>query len=117
MSLFNRDPAAPQVGPDEARRLVAEEGALLLDVREPSEWQAGHAPEAVHVPLGSLSLDDVAGRGLVVAVCRSGSRSDRAAQALQTAGVEAVNLAGGMSAWAEKGLPVIRDDGSPGTVA
>ena len=115
--MFNRKPTVPQVDPVEARRQVSEEGALLIDVREQFEWDAGHAPEAVHVPLGSLSLDDVEGASAVVAVCRSGSRSDRAAQALQAAGVEASNLAGGMAAWAEMGLPVERDDGSPGTVA
>lgn len=115
--MFNRQPTVPQVDPVEARRQVTEDGALLLDVREQFEWDAGHAPEAVHVPLGSLSLDDVEGAPTVVAVCRSGSRSDRVAQALQSAGVEAVNLAGGMEAWAAQGLPVVKDNGSPGTVA
>ena len=116
MGLFSRDSGVRQVDPAEARRMVGE-GAMLLDVREPYEWQAGHAPEAVHVPMGSLSLEDVAEGRAVVAVCRSGSRSDRVAQALQAAGVEAVNLAGGMQEWAAQGLPVVKDDDSPGTVA
>ena len=116
MGLFSRDAGVRQVDPAEARRMVGE-GALLLDVREPYEWQAGHAPEAVHVPMRSLGLDDVEDGRTVVAVCRSGSRSDRVAEALQSAGVEAVNLAGGMEAWAAQGLPVIKDDGSQGTVA
>ena len=115
--MFHHDPAVPQVDPAEARRLVSEDDAVLLDVRAQFEWDAGHAPEAVLVPLGSLTLDDVAGDRTVVAVCRSGSRSDRAAAALQAAGVDARNLAGGMVAWAKIGLPVVRDDGSPGTVA
>ena len=116
MGLFSRDSGVRQVDPSEARRMVGD-GAVLLDVREPYEWEAGHAPEAVHVPMGSLTLEDVGSGRAVVAVCRSGSRSDRVAQALQAAGVEAVNLAGGMEVWAEQGLPVVKDDGSPGTVA
>jgi len=56
--------------------------AIILDVREPDEWSAGHAPGAVHVPLMDLparlgDLPDVDGATLAV-VCRSGGRSSRA---------------------------------------
>lgn len=94
------------------------EGAVLLDVREDDEWAAGHAPEAVHVPLGQLQeeLSRFDGRS-VLTVCRSGGRSAQAAKILNGAGVDVRNVAGGMSAWAAAGLPVVRDDGSTGTVA
>lgn len=106
-----------EVDPSEAQRR-AREGATLVDVREPDEWEAGHAPEATHVPLGSLSaaLDRLQGE-VVLAICRSGRRSASAVKALQKAGIEAHNVAGGMNAWQAAGLPVTRDDGSPGTVA
>lgn len=95
-----------------------EHGAVLLDVREPAEWAAGHAPGAVHVPLDDVSA--AAPRfadAEVLAVCRSGNRSAKAAEALVAAGVKARNVAGGMTAWTAAGLPVVRDDGSPGAVA
>lgn len=105
-----------QVDPAEAAELAAA-GALLLDVREPAEWTAGHIPGAVHMPLGALDTAGVPTDRVVVAVCRSGNRSGRAAAALADAGIDVRNLAGGMKAWAQEGRTVARDDGSAGTVA
>jgi rhodanese-related sulfurtransferase len=51
-----------------------------------------------------------------VCVCRSGARSARATESLLEWGFEATNMAGGMKAWAEAGLSVVREDGSPGEV-
>ena len=105
-----------QVDPAQAATLAAD-GALLLDVREPEEWAAGHIADAVHIPLGSLHGGSVPADRPVVAVCRSGNRSSKAAVLLAAAGVDVRNLAGGMKAWAEDGRTVARDDGTPGTVA
>ena len=60
------------------------EGAYLLDVREDDEWVAGHAPDAVHIPLGELGgrAEQVPRDQEVYVICRSGSRSAYAAQAL-----------------------------------
>jgi rhodanese-related sulfurtransferase len=101
---------------DAARRV--EDGAFLLDVREPDEWTAGHAPGATHVPLGELSarVDEVPKDRPIVAVCRVGGRSGKAAQALAASGYDVVNLDGGMQAWDAAGQPVVTDDGSAGTV-
>ena len=106
-----------EVSPQDAVGLH-EKGAVLLDVREPDEWAAGHAPGAIHVPLAGVS--DAAARFAgqeVLAVCRSGGRSAKAAETLAQAGVEVRNVAGGMTAWAADGLPVVRDDGALGAVA
>lgn len=100
----------------EAHRLV-QDGAVLLDVREPGEWAAGHAPQAVHMPLGSLDPSALPSDRAVVAVCRSGGRSAQATEALLAAGLDVRNLSGGMTAWSSAGMPVVRDDGQPGTVA
>ena len=110
-------PAAPSVDPEEAARRVSE-GALLLDVREPDEWEAGYAPEAVHVPLAALAArhGELDRERSVVAVCRSGGRSERAANALRQQGYDAVNLGGGMQAWSASGLPVVTDAGAAGQV-
>ena len=106
-----------QVTPDEAAQRI-EQGALLLDVREDDEWEAGHAPMAQHLPLGRLQAEhgDLPKDRPIVAVCRAGGRSERAAVALTGAGFDVVNLAGGMQAWAAAGQPVARGDGEVGTV-
>jgi rhodanese-related sulfurtransferase len=105
------------IGPKEADGLVRS-GAVLLDVREPTEWQAGHAPGPRHVPLGDLEdkLAALPRDRRVVVVCRSGNRSARATALLLRSGFEAVNLSGGMRAWAAAGLPVETKNARPGTV-
>lgn len=105
------------VSPADADREHRGGRVLLLDVRERDEWDAGHAPGAVHAPLSHLDPAQVSGGQRVVAVCRSGNRSGRAARLLAAAGVEVFNMAGGMRAWAGHGLPVVTDTGHPGTVA
>jgi rhodanese-related sulfurtransferase len=107
----------PEVEVDEAARMV-EEGAWLLDVREPAEWDAGHSPLAAWIPLGELGtrLDEVPTDRTVAIICRSGGRSAAATEALRSTGVDAVNVAGGMKAWAGEGLDVVASDGLPGVV-
>jgi rhodanese-related sulfurtransferase len=94
-------------------------GGLLLDVREPEEWDAGHAPGARHIPLGQLPdrMGELESSGALVVVCRSGHRSALATEWLAAAGFDAANLVGGMQEWAHAGMPVETDDGSPGRVA
>lgn len=105
-----------QVSPAEAARLLEEGGAALLDVREPHEWAGGHAPRATHVPLGELSLERIPEGSPLLVVCHLGGRSMQASVALNRHGLNAVNVAGGMDAWAAAGLPVVDDDGAPGHV-
>jgi rhodanese-related sulfurtransferase len=92
-----------------SRRQAA--GALLVDVRQPDEWNAGHAPKARLIPLGSLNsrLAEVPRDQEVLLICRSGSRSGSAQRHLQQLGYDqVVNVSGGMTAWASAGLPVQR---------
>ena len=114
--MFGRN-KTNEVRPAEVAELQGR-GAVLVDVREHDEWTAGHAPDAVHLPLGRVveAASRFAGQE-VLTVCRSGVRSGRAAKTLSAAGVGVHNVAGGMSAWASAGLPVVRDDGSPGRVS
>nr|WP_235617468.1 rhodanese-like domain-containing protein [Streptomyces thermolilacinus] len=102
-------------------RSGADGGAVLLDVREDHEWRAGHAPGAVHVPLSALLADDrvpaaVRGREAVV-ICRSGQRSQKAARVLAERGAHAVDVEGGMHAWARAGYPVVDEHGNSGSIA
>lgn len=91
-----------------------DDDALVLDVREPDEWAAGHAPGAVHVPLGSIPerLDDLPSTDdPLPVVCRSGGRSGRAVQWLVQQGFDVVNVDGGMKAWQAAGKAMTTDEG------
>jgi rhodanese-related sulfurtransferase len=94
------------------------EHSVLLDVRNTDEWEAGHAPGAIWVPLGELESArfKLPINRRIICVCRSGQRSARATAELIQMGFDAANMKGGMKAWAAEGLPVVRDDGEPGTV-
>lgn len=107
----------PEIGPEEASRLVGE-GAFLLDVRELEEWDAGHAPDAVHLPMGEVGdrIDEIPTDRIVVCVCRVGGRSGAVAAALAEAGLDVRNVDGGMLAWESGGLPVVTDAGGAGRI-
>jgi rhodanese-related sulfurtransferase len=92
--------------------------AVLLDVREDDEWQRGHAPDARHIPMGEIPgrLGELDTDATLFVVCHAGGRSSRVAQYLARNGYQAVNVTGGMLAWAGAGRLVVTDDGSPGTV-
>jgi rhodanese-related sulfurtransferase len=108
--LMGRLSGIKQIGPQEAVMLFNHDDALILDVRENSEYADGHIAKAKHMPLGQLKkrlgeLDKYKDKA-IVAVCRSGNRSGHACGILKKAGFEKVhNLAGGMGAWEQAGLP------------
>jgi rhodanese-related sulfurtransferase len=105
------------IDPAEVDRLVAA-GALLLDVREDDEWTAGHAPTAVHLPMGQVvdRIAELPTDRTIVCMCRAGGRSQSVAVHLAGSGFDVRNAAGGMQAWAAGGLAVIDDSGAPGQV-
>jgi rhodanese-related sulfurtransferase len=115
VSIFNPN-QVPEVDVVEASSGDAHN--VLLDVRNANEWEAGHAPGAIWIPMAELERvrTEIPFNRRVVCICRSGQRSGRAAESLNSWGFDAVNTAGGMKAWAAAGFPVVRDDGSPGTV-
>jgi rhodanese-related sulfurtransferase len=87
---------------------LRDEGAFVLDVREPDEWAAGHIPGATLVPLGELAsrLGELERNAKIVVVCRSGNRSAEGRDILLGAGFPAVtSLDGGMTDWEQAGLP------------
>ncbi len=84
-------------------------GASLIDVREPMEYRAGHAPGAELMPLGSLP-DKAANLPTdepVYVICASGNRSLQAVDFLRRNGIEAYSVAGGTSAWASGGREIV----------
>jgi rhodanese-related sulfurtransferase len=102
------------VSAEEAISLVAG-STVLLDVREGWEWDAGHAPTAIHIPLGELEgrMAELPRDETVLVICHSGARSLRAAGALQHEGFAVVNVVGGMMAWEGADGPVVRQESSP----
>ena len=97
---------------------LVEAGAVLLDVREQHEWDAGHAPQAVHLPMSALQqrAQEIPGDRTIICICHVGGRSAAVTDALNQGGWHALNLAGGMVAWQHEGLPIVTDDGAPGSV-
>ncbi|HEV3230557.1 MAG TPA: rhodanese-like domain-containing protein [Solirubrobacteraceae bacterium] len=85
----------------------------LIDVRETYEHEAGHIAQARHIELERLAsqAETIDRERRVVFQCRVGARSAMAAQAFRAAGFEAYSMEGGLSAWAEKGLPLSPADG------
>ncbi len=98
------------------------DGDFLLDVREDDEWQAGHAADALHIPMSEFvsrfgELTEAAPQdGRVNVICRSGGRSAQVTMYLAQQGIDAANVDGGMQVWEASGKPVVDDKGQPGTV-
>ncbi|WP_116373257.1 rhodanese-like domain-containing protein [Mycobacterium sp. MFM001] len=110
----------PVVAQTDVAALPAEFGsaAVLLDVREDDEWKRGHAADARHIPMAEVParLGEIDRDAELYVICHAGGRSLRVAQYLQQNGYRAINVSGGMLAWAGAGRLVITDDGGPGSV-
>lgn len=100
----------PGVSALEAMREVAE-GVTMIDVREQDEWDGGHAPNARLLPLSRLQdgISALPRDTRLLVVCHAGSRSLRATSILRSAGLDAVNVEGGMTAWVAGRGPVVVD--------
>ncbi len=108
-SLFG--PAVPHLDPHTAQTTLKDKSKVfLLDVREPDEYRDGHIAGATLIPLGQLPhrIGELPRDRQIICVCRSGNRSGAAARQLIGAGLDAVNMQGGMLGWARAGLPVKR---------
>nr|WP_296771677.1 rhodanese-like domain-containing protein [Rhodococcus sp. (in: high G+C Gram-positive bacteria)] len=90
------------------------ESVILLDVRENDEWQQGHAPGALHIPMSEVPsrVEEIDANAALYVVCKAGGRSLRVVEYLAQIGYEATNVDGGMSAWHGAGRPIVRDDGA-----
>lgn len=103
--------AGSEVSAFEAVQLINRKDALVIDVRDIGEFEAGHIAGAKHVPEAQLAdrikeLEKFRERPVILA-CRSGNRSASAVKLLRAAGfAEAVNLGGGIGAWEQAGMPL-----------
>src|SRR5262245_23995468 len=110
--LFRRSAGGPWVNTSEATHLINREDALVVDVRDPGEYSAGHILGAKNVPLSRLG-DGTAGELAkrkerpVIVYCEGGERSSKAVALLKKQGyTRVVNLTGGLKGWQQAGLPV-----------
>jgi rhodanese-related sulfurtransferase len=89
---------------------------VLVDVRDPGEFAAGHAPDAWSIPLDQLEAQrfTLPMNRRLVAMSRTGERSADATIELREMGFQAVNFDGGLEAWVAAGGAIIADGGGPG---
>jgi phage shock protein E len=108
MSGGNAPAQASAVGVEEAYQMY-QNGAFVLDVRTPEEWNEYHIPNTTLIPLDQLSarLGEVPRDRPIVVVCRSGNRSQEGRDILLNAGFEGVvSMTGGLNEWRAGGYPV-----------
>jgi rhodanese-related sulfurtransferase len=107
--LFRRTTGGPWVNTAQATQLINREDALVVDVRDPGEYGAGHILGAKNFPVSRLNDVEVAKRKdrPVIVYCDGGERAAKAISALKKQGfTRVVNLTGGLRAWQQAGLPV-----------
>ena len=105
-------PTIQSITAKQAEALMANGQLDIVDVREPAEWVLGHLPGARLVPLDTLraSPQEALPRDGVIFVCAAGVRSQTAARLAAGIGRKNLyNLSGGTRAWANAGLPLVRD--------
>jgi rhodanese-related sulfurtransferase len=99
--------------PKRVHEIIEAGEAVLIDVREPYEWDAGRIPGATHIELEHLGsrAEDLDKDKPVIFQCRMGRRSALATQAFRAVGFDAYNMRGGIEAWAEEGFPLEPEGG------
>jgi rhodanese-related sulfurtransferase len=108
--MVTRGVGGATVGTLQATRLI-NDGAVVVDVREPSEFAAGHVIDSRNIPVAQIAsrAGELPANKAVIVLCASGSRSSRAAAALRKAGrADVFCLDGGLAGWQQAGLPVMK---------
>lgn len=106
------DPAH-ELTPSQVKEALDKGDIVLVDVREPYEWDAGRIPGAVHIELERLAsrAEEVPSDRPVVFHCRLGVRSAMAMQAFRASGWDAYHLGGGIQRWVDEGHAIEPEDG------
>lgn len=108
-----------ELDPGQVHELLCADRAVLIDVREPGEYEAERIPGALLFPLSGFRADSlpIDGSKRIIFQCGTGRRSAQAARhVLHNGAAEATHLAGGITAWKSAGLGVTRYDPSTGRV-
>jgi rhodanese-related sulfurtransferase len=106
------DPAH-ELTPTQVREALEKDDVLLIDVREPYEWEAGRIPGATHIEIERLAAraEEMPSDRPIVFQCRLGVRSAMAMQAFRASGWDAYHMGGGIQRWVDEGLPLEPDNG------
>jgi len=111
LALDSNQKSGPKVSTHEATRLINQQDALVLDIREKKEFKAGHIVDALNIPFTSLATrkDELKDKARpVIVVCKSGQTASAASKMLKDAGfAEVYRLSGGMMDWTGNNLPVV----------
>ena len=107
----------PSVMPEDLENLI-QQGYQLIDVRENDEWDAGHYKSATHIPMGSIveNIDELMVDKKYIFVCRSGSRSGRVTNYVNSVDIESYNLSGGMKELQKFTKEIVDLEGNPGQI-
>ncbi len=107
------DDGSVDVTTEQAAEALKDGSAQVIDVREQSEWDAGHIGGLRHIPMGSLQAEaaSIDPDRPVIFSCKSGGRSTMAAQAFRAAGFRAFSVDGGLERWVAEGRPIVPEDG------
>lgn len=108
VGVYDRQVSIPELSVDELAALMASDASVsIIDVREPHEYEAGHAPGAILIPLGDIvERTDELPAGPLHIICGSGVRSLHACEALAPLGYDVTNIAGGTGGWIAAGHAV-----------
>ena len=93
----------PTISPDKAIEYLSDSNYQFIDVRTDSEYDSGHIPNSIHIPLHEIQdrlneIDSLKNKN-IIAYCRSGARSSKATKILIEAGFDVLNLSGGVLSW------------------
>ena len=93
----------PTISPEEAREYLTNSNYQFIDVRTDDEYDSGHIPNSMHIPLHQIQdrmseIDSLKNKNIIV-YCRSGARSSKATKILVEAGFDVLNLSGGVLSW------------------
>lgn len=97
-----------EISPQETWECLQSGSHFCVDVRELDEWNEVHVEGVTHNPLSNLDLNAIPTDQPVIVICRSGNRSGKVAMQLCEDRNDIYNMVGGMNAWIEAGLPVVR---------
>ena len=107
----------PSVMPEDLENLI-QQGYQLIDVRENDEWDAGHYKSATHISMGSIveNIDKLMADKKYIFVCRSGARSDRVTNYVNSVDIESYNLSGGMKELQKFTKEIVDLEGNSGQI-
>jgi rhodanese-related sulfurtransferase len=101
------------ITPQDAFVEISSGRAIGIDVREPLEWEAGHAENVIWNPMSAFDVNALPTGKPLIFICRSGNRSGQVATAVAAQLENVYNMVGGMQAWQESGLTMVSATGNP----